>query len=1055
MVLLSTITAANVYSGELNLPQFPLQVTEYVEPNVMLLLDTSGSMNTDEDGETRLEIVKDIATDLVNNNENIRFCLARFRYDQGGTILSACGSTAAQIKNTLDEIAALNAKGSTPLAEAYYEVTNYFAGKAPQYLSSGSPPTNEDRIRDNTVHVTLNNGRYVSPIQYRCQKNYAIVMTDGKPQLDTYFPGFPTTQRTYNINSSFDPDNLVGGDGNYDNINNDGPDNASWGVYYYLDDMAKYAWDTDLKVTGSNGVTNDLANKSFDDASNNGEFAKQNLNTFTVGFTLNIDMLRHAADYGKGGTGNGDFDGDGDVDQDDADNDHYYTAANREELNTAFQTALDQIKEENVSTTTATTSSNVLSADLELYQTRFVNNKWVGELVSSRVKNNAGVQEVVEEWVAPSGFPASWQNRVIDMGFKNGKAFKWGAFTNEQKDEWFDEDANLVKYLRGKQSKDITNRTFRIREGLMGDVVNSSPVYVGPPKSSEYANTDLAASFASFVSTYNSSISPRASMIYVGANDGMLHGFDSLGNEKMAFIPSQALPNMKDLSKQDYIHRFYVDGDMDAANVKAEFQSGTDSWRTVLVGGLRRGGQSIYALDVTDPSRFINRNNSGDNARAAKTFMWEFSDDVAKGAASNTDKFTADKDLGFTYSKPQIMRLNDGKFYVVFGNGYNNTEPDGNVSTSGDAVLYLLNIATGEIAKKITTGYGMSKDPSGNSLANGFGDVKGFDAGIATTSGSVIGKADGKIDYVYSGDLFGNVWRFDLSSLDPNDWGYVPELKADSSIDPDRNPKKLFTAKDSANKAQPITAQLEAQRLNNGEIMVYFGTGKLLEASDTQAANISTQSFYGIVDDEGKEITSRSSLLEQSIVYQGYSTFGSAGNTVSKEVRATTDLKRSVTQPGWFMDLHKPVYDNAGVLSYEQEGEQVVTEVRLVDKYLYFIANFADQDACLPPVKKNFLMILSARSGASLDQIVIDTDENGAIDAGDNVTYTRADGTVVTSAVSGRTGFGTQLPVIVKTDAVDAKGAAEAVICDSKKCHKLKSPSKVWTRLYWKEIKTD
>ena len=1059
LIGLASTLAANAYSAELDLPQFPLQISEYIEPNVMLLLDTSGSMSTiAENDQTRLDVVKEIATDLVNNNENIRFCLARFRYDQGATILSACGSTVAQINETLTEIQALNAKGSTPLAEAYYEVTNYFAGKAPQYLNKGVPPTNADRIRDNTVHVTLNNGRYVSPIQYRCQKNYTIVMTDGKPQLDTYFPGFPTTQRSYNINSSFDPDDLVGGDGNYDGKNDDGPDNAGWGVYYYLDDMAKYAWDTDLRKVGIDGALNDLTGVSFDDTGNNGEFTTQNLKTFTVGFTLDINMLRAAADYGKGGSGNGDFDGDGDVDQDDADNDHYYTATNKQELNTAFQTALDQIKVENISTTTATTSSNILSTDLRLYQTRFVNNKWIGELVSSKVLDNAGVQEVTQEWVAPSSFPSNWATRVVDMGIKDGKAFKWKKFTSTEKKDWFNTESDpnknnsekVVEYLRGKQAKDITEVTFRTREGLMGDVVNSSPVFVGPPKSAEYANTDLKASFATFVTRYNSTTSPRASMIYVGANDGMLHGFDTAGNEKIAFIPSKVIPNLKDLSRPDYSHRFYVDGNIDAANVRAEFQTGTDSWRTVLLGSLRRGGQSIFALDVTDPSIFVNGNSDADDARAGKTFMWEFSDSNLKAPPSGSTKYNVDSDLGYTYSKPQIMRLNDDKFYAVFGNGYNNTEADGSASTTGDAVLYILDIATGAIVKKITTGYGMSKDPSGNSMANGFGDVRGFDGGVRSAQG----KADGKIDYVYAGDLFGNLWKFDLTSKTPADWGYVAEKKADNSLNPDRNPLKLFTAKDSTNKAQPITAQVEVHKLNNGEVMIYFGTGKLLEEKDTKAANISTQSFYGIVD-KNVEITSRASLLEQSIIYQGYSTFGSGADAITKEVRATTEFKRSASQPGWFMDLHRPVYDNAGTVSYLQEGEQVITGVRLVDNYLYFIANFADQDACLPPVKKNFLMTLSARSGASLDRVVIDTDENGAIDAGDNVTFTGADGKTVTSAVSGRTGFGTQLPVIVKTGEEDSDGAAKSVICDTQTCHKLKSPHKVWSRLSWKEIKTD
>ena len=97
---------------------------------------------------------------------------------------------------------------------------------------------------------------------------------------------------------------------------------------------------------------------------------------------------------------------------------------------------------------------------------------------------------------------------------------------------------------------------------------------------------------------------------------------------------------------------------------------------------------------------------------------------------SDTDKYVADADLGYTYSQPQIVRLNDGKYYVAVGNGYNSTEADGHQSSSGDAVLYLLDIVTGAVVKKITTGYGMTKDPTNKSIGNGLATVAGYDAAL-------------------------------------------------------------------------------------------------------------------------------------------------------------------------------------------------------------------------------------------------------------------------------------------------------------------------------------
>ncbi len=1076
-VVLFTFLIQTIFSplmaAELSLPQFPLQITKYVEPNVMLLIDTSGSMSTEEDGEERIEIIRSIATNLVQNNKNIRFCLARFRADQGGTILSECGSSVEKINDIVAKIANLPAAGSTPVAEAYYEVINYFAGKAPKYING----LGDHRFNDNNIYVERtegDSGNYISPIQYRCQKNYAIVMTDGEPQLDTYFPDLPTLRREYTLNP--DAGTLVGNDGNYDRkdsgIFDDGGATEAdrlWGKYNYLDDIAKFAWDTDLRKIGIDNATNDITGKSFDDATNNNEFLKQNLSTFTVGFTLDTQMLRSAADYGKGGSGNGDFNGDGVVDSVDAGLDHYYQANNRAELELAFQTAIDQIAIENRSTAAPTSSSDLLSADLQLFQTRFTNSKWTGELLSYQIVRDAttGKYSVAENWAAPSGFPTLWANRVVDSALHGGSALKWENLTTAEKNIWFGgvdpQHQQRLSYIRGKTAAQIKSEfattNFRPRFSLMGDIVNSSPVFVGRPDADSFStvNTDLNASYATFVATYNSVASVRAEMIYVGANDGMLHGFDTAGVEKMAFVPTTVFANLAGLSRSDYSHLFYVDGSPTVADVYAKFNGSINSWRTILVGGLNRGGQGIYALDVTNPAAFQDGDDVADNARAANLFQWEFSDDTTKGVVSGTDKYIADADLGYTYSQPQIVRLNDDKYYVAVGNGYNSTEADGHQSSTGDAVLYLLDIVTGAVVKKITTGHGMAEDPSTHSIGNGLATVVGYDAGTLT-SGVISGKADGRVDYIYAGDLYGNLWKFDLASDSPNDWGYTAEKNGTGTLDIDRNPVKLFTARDAAGKAQPITVQPAVHTLNSGDIMLYFGTGKLLEHTDTQAANISPQTFYGIIDeslktnlDTSPKITARSQLLQQQIVYQNHVSF----NGLTKEVRATSDNVKTGYQKGWYIDLEKPVYDASNNLTHLKEGEQVVVSARVLDNIVYFVTNFSDQDACVPPVKKNFLMTLSVKSGASIDEVIIDTDEDGDFDANDNVTYTNKHGVLVTTAISGRTGFGSQLPIIIKAGTSDSAGAKEGLICDTTKCHKLKSPPTAWKRVSWQEIRTD
>jgi type IV pilus assembly protein PilY1 len=1013
-------------AAELSLPDFPLQVTEYVEPNVMLLLDTSGSMATASSsaGQSRMDVIKEIATELIDENKNIRFCLARFRYDQGGKILSECGSSNEAISSMKAAITTLSAFGSTPLAEAYYEVINYFAGSTPKYRNG---PSTDNTNNDNTLAVALSGGKYTSPIQYRCQKNYTIVLTDGTPQLDSYFPSFPSKQsgiKDTNIDTFFSE--AEGPNGNWDEKDDDGnggSNNGLYGVYYYLDDMAKYAWDVDLRDTSVAGVGNDITGKSFDDSTNSNEYKKQNLRTYTVDFTSTVPMLQTAAQYGNGWDGTGTYSGDN----------HYYNASNKAQLKQAFKDAIDQIVDENKTATEPTTNSDRYSTSLRLFQTRFTNTKWTGELLAYKLQgvNN----ELVLEWTAPGSFPSNWSERVVYSGINGGVPLKWNELTTLQQNTWFGGTQNQheqrLDYIRGKTAAQIGLSNFRARESLMGDVVNSSPVYVGPPNANSFKYTDLATSYTSFVNTHNGSI-PRAEMIYVGANDGMLHGFavNESGEEKMAFVPSKVMPNLAELSQADYNHKFYVDGSPEVANVNAEFISGSKTWRTILVGGLRRGGQGIYALDITDPARFIDGTPAEIEARASTTFLWEFSDDETLGNASTTDKYSADKDLGYSYSQPQILRLNDGEFYVVLGNGYNSTESDGHKSTDGDAVLYLLNIATGAVVKKISTGHGMAEDPGPNSLGNGFATVFGFDAGTSK-EGIVSGRADGKVDYIYAGDLFGNLWKFNLSSKTPSDW--------DDSSNP---PIKLFTAIDAAGKRQAITVQPQAHKLQDGEIIVLFGTGRLLESADKQANNIITRSgntFYGIADTNTE--VQRSELLKQEITEQGVIGDG--------EYRLVSSKPRTYHK-GWFMDLQRPV-ESGGVVTYQEEGEQVIVAARIIDNVVFFTTRSGDQNACLSPSRTDFLMTLGVRSGAGLNYTIIDTDGNGTIDDADDGPSTAS---TKGEKLSGRTGFGSQLPVTIGDDEAN-DGTKKGYICDAERCYKMQSGAKVWNRTSWKEIRTD
>src|SRR5690606_3855570 len=159
----------------------------------------------------------------------------------------------------------------------------------------------------------------------------------------------------------------------------------------------------------------------------------------------------------------------------------------------------------------------------------------------------------------------------------------------------------------------------------------------------------------------------RRKMLYVGTNDGMLHGFDALtGNEILAYVPAGAYRYLASLTDPNYQHRYFVDG---SPNVGDAYIGG--AWKTVLIGTAGAGGSTVFALDVTDPDSFD-----------ADSVLWEI---------SNSDADFAD--LGATIGYATVGRMPNGEWVAVFGNGYG--------SAQGHAVLYIVRLSDGELIRKI------------------------------------------------------------------------------------------------------------------------------------------------------------------------------------------------------------------------------------------------------------------------------------------------------------------------------------------------------------------
>lgn len=343
---------------------------------------------------------------------------------------------------------------------------------------------------------------------------------------------------------------------------------------------------------------------------------------------------------------------------------------------------------------------------------------------------------------------------------------------------------NLVNFLRGERSNEGT--FYRSRIHVLGDIVTSEGRYVKQPL---FNYEDLG-----FIA-YRDSMATRQGMVYVAANDGMLHAFNATsGQEAWAYIPGLVLPDIYRLADKNYSnqHQYFVDGTPEVGEICPLAPASCDAteWKTILVGGLNSGGKGFYALDITDP--------------AAPVLLWEISNAT-----------TGFVNLGYAYSNPRITKLKDGTWVVIFASGYNNADGMGH--------LYIVNAHTGALIRDISNGTGTAASPSG--LAR-------------ISAHAPLSDTNNTSSAVYGGDMFGNLWRFDINN-DIGAAGYDAHL--------------LVTLKDAGGTVQPITAKstvttitASVSGVSTAFPVIYVGTGRYLGVSDL--SNTQTQSFYAVKD---------------------------------------------------------------------------------------------------------------------------------------------------------------------------------------------------------------
>ena len=304
---------------------------------------------------------------------------------------------------------------------------------------------------------------------------------------------------------------------------------------------------------------------------------------------------------------------------------------------------------------------------------------------------------------------------------------------------------------------------------------------------------------------------------------------------------------------------------------------------------------------------------------------------------------------------PAIVRLGNGQWGAIFGNGYNNTVNDGNVSTTGNAVLYIVDIANGNLIKKLDTGVGMIADPLATARPNGLSTPA-----VVDTDGDHIA------DYVYAGDLFGNLWKFDIRDANPSNWDVAfsgaPLFSAQYNI-ADLTTRQSIVTRPNVSKIPGVV----------GGLQIYFGTGKYFEGSDKTTLDI--QTFYAIRDNHTTPVTGRVQLKAQSILSE---VVLNQANGETAEFRITSNDTLSGSDRGWYLDL---IYNN------NQEGERSVSDPIIRNGKIIFTTLIPSDDPC-EYGGTGWLIELSALNGGRLPYSPFDVNQDNVFNSGDYVNIT-------------------------------------------------------------------
>ena len=595
--------------------------------------------------------------------------------------------------------------------------------------------------------------------------------------------------------------------------------------------------------------------------------------------------------------------------------DNYFTASDATLMQSGLTSAFAKIVSENNAangTALSVPTPNVSSSGALSYSATYDPTSWTGQVIGSTVTfDGDGTPTLTQQWDARALLSASsvtaTSRKIVTCCILNSAAPGLPFTLDSLKASTLDartyyasfssipgvtatsqSSASYIAYLRGDTSKEVANGgAYRTRKFRLGDIVNAKPVTVGPPNYGFYDTYNPG--YASFKAQYAS----RKNVVYVGANDGMLHAFDGTvgntnpisGSELFAYIPSFAYGNastaatlgLASLGDPNFTHHYLVDatpGEFDIDLNKTNGNSGSPNWRTLLIGGLGKGGKGYYSLDVTDPTSWT------DEATVASKVLWEFTD----------------THMGYSYGTPTVVKTKKYGWVVILTSGYSNAD--------GRGYFFFVNPSNGALLETVVTPSGASSKSTPLNLGQATAYIENY--------------ADMTADAVYAGDLQGNVWRLDVSN-------------SDVTL-PYPTPTRIASLTDSNGNAQPITTRpLIEIPANSSTRYVLVGSGKLL--GDSDIASSAQQTFYAIVDG--------TSTWGQ---FYGTSTqplpTGATFPITRSQLAANTSLLTGIgsspsSAMGWYFDL-------------PTVGQRIDVDPFANQGIVAFIANLPNGSACSP-----------------------------------------------------------------------------------------------------------